>query len=44
MIADYATTGLTVHRHPLRLLRPGLKARGDGDECGPRAPCATARA
>jgi error-prone DNA polymerase len=28
MIADYATTGLTVHRHPLRLLRPGLKARG----------------
>jgi error-prone DNA polymerase len=28
MIADYATTGLTVHRHPLRLLRPGLRARG----------------
>jgi error-prone DNA polymerase len=28
MIADYATTGLTVHRHPLRLLRPGLAARG----------------
>jgi error-prone DNA polymerase len=28
MIADYATTGVTVHRHPLRLLRPGLKARG----------------
>jgi error-prone DNA polymerase len=28
MIADYATTGLTVHRHPLRLLRAGLKARG----------------
>jgi len=27
MIADYATVGLTVHRHPLRLLRPGLKAR-----------------
>jgi error-prone DNA polymerase len=28
MIADYATTGLTIHRHPLRLLRPGLAARG----------------
>jgi len=28
MIADYATTGLTVQRHPLRLLRPGLEARG----------------
>jgi error-prone DNA polymerase len=28
MIADYATTGLTVHRHPLRLLRASLKARG----------------
>jgi error-prone DNA polymerase len=28
MIADYATTGLTVDRHPLRLLRPGLEARG----------------
>jgi error-prone DNA polymerase len=28
MIADYATTGLTVQRHPLRLLRPGLRARG----------------
>jgi error-prone DNA polymerase len=28
MIADYATTGVTVHRHPLRLLRAGLKARG----------------
>ncbi|MEA2380211.1 MAG: error-prone polymerase, partial [Solirubrobacteraceae bacterium] len=28
MIADYATTGLTVHRHPLRLLRAGLKGRG----------------
>jgi error-prone DNA polymerase len=28
MIADYATTGLTVHRHPMRLLRPGLQARG----------------
>jgi error-prone DNA polymerase len=28
MIADYATTGLTIHRHPLRLLRAGLKARG----------------
>jgi error-prone DNA polymerase len=28
MIADYATTGLTVDRHPLRLLREGLKARG----------------
>ena len=27
MIADYATIGLTVHRHPMRLLRPGLKAR-----------------
>jgi error-prone DNA polymerase len=28
MIADYATTGLTVDRHPLRLLRPGLTERG----------------
>jgi error-prone DNA polymerase len=28
MIADYATTGLTVDRHPLRLLRKGLAARG----------------
>ncbi|MGZ6671795.1 MAG: DNA polymerase III subunit alpha, partial [Solirubrobacteraceae bacterium] len=28
MIADYATTGLTVDRHPLRLLRKGLSARG----------------
>jgi error-prone DNA polymerase len=28
MIADYATTGLTIHRHPLRLLREGLAARG----------------
>src|SRR5215211_2114136 len=28
MIADYATTGLTVQRHPLRLLRPGLRTRG----------------
>jgi error-prone DNA polymerase len=28
MIADYATTGLTVERHPLRLLRNSLKARG----------------
>jgi error-prone DNA polymerase len=28
MIADYATTGLTVHRHPMRLLRDGLRARG----------------
>jgi error-prone DNA polymerase len=28
MIADYATTGLTVDRHPLRLLRKGLVARG----------------
>ncbi|MEY2534347.1 MAG: error-prone polymerase, partial [bacterium] len=28
MIADYATTGLTVHRHPLRLLRDGLRTRG----------------
>ena len=28
MIADYATTGLTIHRHPLRLLRDGLIARG----------------
>ena len=28
MIADYATTGLTVDRHPLRLLRDGLSARG----------------
>jgi error-prone DNA polymerase len=28
MIADYATTGLTVERHPLRLLRPGLTERG----------------
>jgi hypothetical protein len=27
MIADYATTGLTIHRHPMRLLRPGLEAR-----------------
>jgi error-prone DNA polymerase len=28
MIADYASTGVTVHRHPLRLLRPGLRERG----------------
>ena len=28
MIADYATTGVTVDRHPLRLLRSGLQARG----------------
>ncbi len=28
MIADYATTGVTIDRHPLRLVRPGLKARG----------------
>jgi error-prone DNA polymerase len=28
MIADYATIGLTVDRHPLRLLRPGLTERG----------------
>jgi error-prone DNA polymerase len=28
MIADYATTGLTVDRHPLGLLRDGLSARG----------------
>jgi error-prone DNA polymerase len=28
MIADYATTGLTIDRHPLRLLRKGLAARG----------------
>ncbi|HKE79751.1 MAG TPA: OB-fold nucleic acid binding domain-containing protein, partial [Solirubrobacteraceae bacterium] len=28
MIADYATTGLTIERHPLRLLRPGLSRRG----------------
>jgi error-prone DNA polymerase len=28
MIADYATTGMTVDRHPLRLLRAGLSARG----------------
>jgi error-prone DNA polymerase len=28
MIADYATTGLTVDRHPLRLLRKGLAERG----------------
>ncbi len=28
MIADYATTGVTVERHPLRLLRAGLRARG----------------
>jgi error-prone DNA polymerase len=28
MIADYATTGLTVDRHPLRLLREGLTERG----------------
>jgi error-prone DNA polymerase len=28
MIADYATTGLTVERHPLRLLREGLAERG----------------
>ena len=28
MIADYATTGLTVDRHPLRLLRAGLTERG----------------
>jgi error-prone DNA polymerase len=28
MIADYATTGLTVDRHPLRLLRKGLAEQG----------------
>jgi error-prone DNA polymerase len=28
MIADYATTGLTIDRHPLRLLREALTARG----------------
>jgi error-prone DNA polymerase len=28
MIADYATTGLTIERHPLRLLRAGLSRRG----------------
>jgi error-prone DNA polymerase len=28
MIADYATTGLTVERHPLRLLRDGLRRSG----------------
>ena len=28
MIADYATTGVTIDRHPLRLLREGLRARG----------------
>jgi error-prone DNA polymerase len=28
MIADYATTGLTVHAHPLELLRDGLAERG----------------
>jgi error-prone DNA polymerase len=27
MVADYATTGLTVHAHPLALLRPGLDQR-----------------
>jgi error-prone DNA polymerase len=27
MIADYATTGLTIQRHPMRLLRPALQAR-----------------
>ena len=43
MIADYATTGLTVHRHPLRLLRAGSEGARDGDERGPRATCPTAR-
>jgi error-prone DNA polymerase len=28
MIADYATTGLTIERHPIRLLRDGLTGRG----------------
>jgi error-prone DNA polymerase len=28
MIADYATTGLTIERHPIRLLRGGLTERG----------------
>jgi error-prone DNA polymerase len=28
MIADYSTTGLTVHAHPLELLRDGLTERG----------------
>jgi error-prone DNA polymerase len=28
MIADYSTTGLTVHAHPLELLRDGLAERG----------------
>jgi error-prone DNA polymerase len=28
LVADYTTTGMTVHRHPLELLRPALAARG----------------
>jgi error-prone DNA polymerase len=28
MIADYATTGISVHRHPVRLLRESLAERG----------------
>ena len=28
MVADYATTGLTVHDHPVALLRDGLAERG----------------
>jgi error-prone DNA polymerase len=28
LVADYETTGLSVRAHPLRLLRPGLAARG----------------
>ena len=34
MIADYATTGLTIDRHPLRLLRDGLTARGTVSSAG----------
>ena len=44
MVADYATTGLTVDRPPAGLLRAGLRARGAVAERRPRAPAATARA
>ena len=43
MIADYATTGLTVDRHPLRLLRPGLTERGGSSPAPTSATCPTAR-
>ena len=43
MIADYATTGLTLGPHPLALLRAALPA-GTVSSARPRARCRTARA